>query len=44
LRHAREASRLSLGEVAVRSSVTKSFLSRVERDMTRTSLSGRAMP
>ena len=34
LRHAREASRLSLGEVAARSGVTKSFLSRVERDMT----------
>ena len=34
LRHAREASRLSLGDVAARSGVTKSFLSRVERDMT----------
>lgn len=34
LRHAREASRLSLGEVAARSGVTKSFLSRVERDIT----------
>jgi transcriptional regulator with XRE-family HTH domain len=34
LRHAREASRLSLGEVAARSGVTKSFLSRVERDVT----------
>jgi transcriptional regulator with XRE-family HTH domain len=34
LRHARETSRLSLGEVAVRSGVTKSFLSRVERDET----------
>jgi transcriptional regulator with XRE-family HTH domain len=34
LRHAREASRLSLGEAAARSGVTKSFLSRVERDMT----------
>lgn len=38
LRHAREASRLSLGEVAQRSGVTKSFLSRVERDMTSPSL------
>jgi transcriptional regulator with XRE-family HTH domain len=34
LRHAREAGRLSLGEVAARSGVTKSFLSRVERDIT----------
>src|SRR6201986_5637477 len=34
LRHAREASRMSLGEVAARSGVTKSFLSRVERDIT----------
>jgi transcriptional regulator with XRE-family HTH domain len=34
LRHAREASRLSLGELAARSGVTKSFLSRVERDET----------
>jgi transcriptional regulator with XRE-family HTH domain len=34
LRHAREASRMSLGEVAARSGITKSFLSRVERDMT----------
>lgn len=34
LRYAREASRLSLGDVAARSGVTKSFLSRVERDMT----------
>jgi transcriptional regulator with XRE-family HTH domain len=34
LRHAREASRMSLGEVAARSGVTKSFLSRVERDRT----------
>jgi transcriptional regulator with XRE-family HTH domain len=34
LRHARESSRLSLGEVAERSGVTKSFLSRVERDET----------
>jgi transcriptional regulator with XRE-family HTH domain len=34
LRHAREASRLTLGEVAARSGVTKSFLSRVERDET----------
>ncbi len=34
LRHAREASRLSLSELAERSGVTKSFLSRVERDMT----------
>jgi transcriptional regulator with XRE-family HTH domain len=32
LRHAREAGRLSLAEVATRSGVTKSFLSRVERD------------
>jgi transcriptional regulator with XRE-family HTH domain len=32
LRHAREASRLSLADVAARSGVTKSFLSRVERD------------
>src|SRR5437763_1592457 len=38
LRHAREAGRLSLGEVAARSGVTKSFLSRVERDMTSPSL------
>lgn len=34
LRHARETSRLSLAEVAARSGVTKSFLSRVERDET----------
>jgi transcriptional regulator with XRE-family HTH domain len=34
LRHAREASRLSLADVAERSGVTKSFLSRVERDAT----------
>ncbi len=34
LRHAREASRMSLGDVAARSGVTKSFLSRVERDKT----------
>ena len=34
LRHARETSRLSLGDVAARSGVTKSFLSRVERDIT----------
>jgi len=34
LRHTREASRLSLGDVAARSGLTKSFLSRVERDMT----------
>ncbi len=33
LRHAREASRLSLGDVAARSGVTKSFLARVERDV-----------
>jgi len=39
LRHAREASRLTLGEVAARSGVTKSFLSRVERDMTSPSVS-----
>lgn len=38
LRHAREAGRLSLGEVAARSGLTKSFLSRVERDMTSPSL------
>lgn len=38
LRHARESSRLSLGEVAERSGVTKSFLSRVERDMTSPSI------
>lgn len=38
LRHAREASRLSLGEVAERCGVTKSFLSRVERDMTSPSI------
>lgn len=38
LRHAREASRLSLGDVAQRSGVTKSFLSRVERDMTSPSI------
>jgi transcriptional regulator with XRE-family HTH domain len=34
LRHAREASRMTLGDVALRSGVTKSFLSRVERDET----------
>src|SRR5579875_3293649 len=34
LRHARVTSRLSLGELAERSGVTKSFLSRVERDIT----------
>jgi transcriptional regulator with XRE-family HTH domain len=34
LRHTREASRLSLADVAARSGVTKSFLSRVERDET----------
>ena len=39
LRHAREASRLTLGDVAERSGVTKSFLSRVERDMTSPSVS-----
>jgi transcriptional regulator with XRE-family HTH domain len=38
LRHAREASRLSLEEVAQRCGVTKSFLSRVERDMTSPSI------
>ncbi|HWE10972.1 MAG TPA: XRE family transcriptional regulator [Solirubrobacteraceae bacterium] len=38
LRHAREASRLSLEEVAQRSGVTKSFLSRVERDITSPSI------
>ena len=32
LRHARESGRLSLADVATRSGVTKSFLSRVERD------------
>jgi transcriptional regulator with XRE-family HTH domain len=34
LRHAREASRMSRGDHAERSGVTKSFLSRVERDET----------
>jgi transcriptional regulator with XRE-family HTH domain len=34
LRHAREANRMSLGDVAARAGVTKSFLSRVERDET----------
>ena len=34
LRHAREESRMSLSELAERSGVTKSFLSRVERDET----------
>jgi transcriptional regulator with XRE-family HTH domain len=34
LRHAREAGRLTLEHVAARSGVTKSFLSRVERDIT----------
>jgi transcriptional regulator with XRE-family HTH domain len=34
LRHARETSRMSLGDVASRAGVTKSFLSRVERDET----------
>jgi transcriptional regulator with XRE-family HTH domain len=34
LRHAREANRMSLGDLAERSGVTKSFLSRVERDET----------
>lgn len=38
LRHAREARRLSLEEVAQRSGVTKSFLSRVERDITSPSI------
>lgn len=38
LRHARESSRLSLGEVAERAGVTKSFLSRVERDLTSPSI------
>jgi transcriptional regulator with XRE-family HTH domain len=38
LRHAREASRLSLGELAERSGFTKSFLSRVERDITSPSI------
>jgi transcriptional regulator with XRE-family HTH domain len=34
LRHAREANRMSLAELATRTGVTKSFLSRVERDAT----------
>jgi transcriptional regulator with XRE-family HTH domain len=34
LRHAREANRMSLAELAERSGMTKSFLSRVERDAT----------
>jgi transcriptional regulator with XRE-family HTH domain len=34
LRHAREANRMTLGDLAARSGVTKSFLSRVERDET----------
>jgi transcriptional regulator with XRE-family HTH domain len=34
LRHAREANRMTLGDLAERSGVTKSFLSRVERDET----------
>lgn len=34
LRHARETNRMSLGDVADRAGVTKSFLSRVERDET----------
>ena len=34
LRHAREAARLSLADVAARAGVTASFLSRVERDET----------
>lgn len=34
LRHARESSRMSLSDLATRSGVTKSFLSRVERDAT----------
>lgn len=34
LRHAREANRMSLADLAARSGVTKSFLSRVERDAT----------
>lgn len=38
LRHARESSRLSLGEAAERAGVTKSFLSRVERDITSPSI------
>jgi transcriptional regulator with XRE-family HTH domain len=38
LRHARESSRLSLEEVAQRSGVTKSFVSRVERDLTSPSI------
>lgn len=39
LRNARESSRLSLGEAAERAGVTKSFLSRVERDLTSPSIS-----
>jgi transcriptional regulator with XRE-family HTH domain len=38
IRHAREAGRMSLGEVADRSGVTAGFLSRVERDMTSPSI------
>jgi transcriptional regulator with XRE-family HTH domain len=38
LRHARESRRLSLGEAAERAGVTKSFLSRVERDITSPSI------
>lgn len=34
LRHAREANRMSLGDLGERSGVTESFLSRVERDTT----------
>jgi len=34
LRHAREASRQSLADVAARSGVTKGFISRIERDET----------
>jgi transcriptional regulator with XRE-family HTH domain len=34
LRHAREANRMTLGDLAERSGVTKSFLSRVERNET----------
>ena len=42
IRHTREQSRLSLGEVAERAGVTKSFLSRVERDITSPSIASLA--
>ncbi len=38
IRHARERRRMSLGDVADRSGVTRGFLSRVERDMTSPSI------